>query len=406
MKKIISYLLVLGLITFNYSCAKKEGCTDPNSLNYDAKAEVDDGSCTYPKKGCTDVLSLNYNPDAQVDDGSCVYDTGATEPTPYELQIPSQFSQNILPPHIPSDNPMTYQGVALGRKLFFDPILSGDGTQSCASCHSPQLAFAENSAFSTGIDGIQGTLSAMPLFNMAWNWSNKFFWDGRATSIEDQALGPVVNPIEMHNTWQNAINTLQNHPNYPQLFNGAFGSTTIDSVMVVKAIAQFERTLISGNAKFDKFLRGEVSLTPAEANGFNIFMAEDRGDCFHCHGSAANPLWTDNDFHNNGLDATFTDNGLGDVTGNPNDNGKFKTPSLRNLAFTAPYMHDGRFATLDEVINHYSEGLVDSPTIDPLMKSVSVGGVHLSPSDKADLKAFLLSLSDYEFINNPNFQAP
>jgi cytochrome c peroxidase len=410
MKKFISYFLILGFITLNYSCAKKEGCTDPASLNYDAEAEVDDGSCVYPKEGCTDPTSLNYDPSAQIDNGTCIYDTSSTgeptPPTPYELEIPILFSQNLIAPIIPSDNPMTYQGVALGRKLFFDPILSGDGTQSCATCHAPQYAFAENTAFSTGIDGIQGTLSAMPLFNMAWNWGEKFFWDGRATSIENQAFGPVTNPIEMHNTWQNAVDSLQNHPNYPQLFNGAFETTIIDSSLVVKAIAQFERTLISGDAKFDKYLRGEVSLTPAEANGFNIFMDENRGDCFHCHGSANQPLWTDNDFHNNGLDASFSDNGLGDVTGDPNDNGKFKTPSLRNLAFTAPYMHDGRFATIDDVINHYSEGLVNSPTIDPLMKKVADGGVHLSPSDKADLKAFLLSLTDNDFINNPDFQAP
>ena len=132
-------------------------------------------------------------------------------------------------------------------------------------------------------------------------------------------------------------------------------------------------------------------------------MDEDRGDCFHCHGNENNPLWTDNKFHNNGLDNNFSDLGLGAVTGNPNDNGKFKTPSLRNLAFTAPYMHDGRFSTIDEVINHYSEGLEDSHTIDPLMKMVLQGGVQLSFEEKANLKAFLLTLSDYDFISNPDF---
>jgi cytochrome c peroxidase len=135
-------------------------------------------------------------------------------------------------------------------------------------------------------------------------------------------------------------------------------------------------------------------------------MDETRGDCFHCHGSNANPLWTDNKFHNNGLDAEFADKGLGDITGDPLDDGKFKSPSLRNLAYTAPYMHDGRFETLDDVINHYSEGLVFSETIDPLMKTVNEGGVHLTEEDKADLKAFLLSLSDESYINNPNFQDP
>ncbi len=144
-------------------------------------------------------------------------------------------------------------------------------------------------------------------------------------------------------------------------------------------------------------------LTTEEENGFAIFMDEAKGDCFHCHGSNNNPLWTDNKFHNNGLDATFTDLGLGAVTGDPNDNGKFKSPSIRNLAYTAPYMHDGRFATLDDVINHYSEGLKRSPTIDPLMKKVNQGGVGLSIKEKADLKAFLLTLSDPDFIKNPAF---
>ncbi|MFT5673362.1 MAG: cytochrome c peroxidase, partial [Polaribacter sp.] len=141
-----------------------------------------------------------------------------------------------------------------------------------------------------------------------------------------------------------------------------------------------------------------------EQNGFDVFMDESKGDCFHCHGGDNNPIWSDNKFHNNGLDTTFTDLGLGQVTGDPNDNGKFKSPSIRNLDFTAPYMHDGRFATLEEVINHYSEGLKKSPTIDPLMKRVNEGGVHLSTKEKADLKAFLHTLSDYGFISNPAFQ--
>lgn len=327
-------------------------------------------------------------------------------PTPYQLAIPTLFAQYILPPVIPPNNPTTVEGVALGRKLFFDPILSGNGTQSCASCHAPQFAFGESTRFSTGIDGIQGNRNAMPLFNMAWNWDNHFFWDGRANGIEAQAFGPVVNPIEMHNTWPTAVASLQANAEYPNLFKAAFGTTNIDSVLVAKAIAQFERTLISGNSRFDQYLNGQISLTAQEIEGFNVFMAENRGDCFHCHGNAANPLWTDNLFHNNGLDATFSDLGLGAVTGNPADNGKFKTPSLRNLAYTAPYMHDGRFATLDEVINHYSEGLQNSPTVDPLLKYLNQGGVQLSVADKAALKAFLLSLSDDSFINNPNFQAP
>lgn len=327
-------------------------------------------------------------------------------PTPSPLNIPQLFSDNILPPIIPIDNPQTVEGIALGRKLFFDPILSANATQSCSSCHAPENAFTDINRFSDGIDGVLGNRNSMPLFNLAWNYDNNFFWDGRSFGLEKQAIQPVKNPIEMHNTWSNVALTLQNHPEYPNLFFEAFGTSTIDSTLVTKAIAQFERTLISSNSRFDKYLLGEINLTPAELNGFNVFMDETKGDCFHCHGNVNNPLWTDNDFHNNGLDAIFADKGLGRITGDPNDEGKFKTPSLRNLKFTAPYMHDGRFATLDEVINHYSEGLVNSPTIDPLMKSIDDGGVQLSNIDKEDLKAFLLSLSDDEFINNPDFKAP
>lgn len=366
-------------------------------------------SCS-KQKGCTDPLALNYDIEAEDNDGSCVYDTSSTNnssiPTPSALNIPQIFAQYLNPPFIPNNNPLTLQGIELGRHLFFDPILSSDSSQACATCHIPVNAFTDPNQFSTGVTGALGDRNSMVIYNAAWNWGNKFFWDGRANSLEEQAFGPVVNPVEMNNTWPNAVAALQNHPTYPAMFQAAFGTSTIDSVLVAKALAQFERTLISANSKFDKFILGQVALSASELSGFNLFMDENGGDCFHCHGSAANPLWTDNDFHNNGLDSTFTDNGLGGITGNPNDNGKFKTPSLRNLSYSAPYMHDGRFATIDDVINHYSEGLVWSSTIDPLMKNVSVGGVHLSPQEKADLKAFLLTLNDPDFLTNPAFQSP
>ena len=325
-------------------------------------------------------------------------------PVPHNLEIPSLFADKLIAPVIPTNNPLTEEGVALGKKLFFDKILSGNGTQSCATCHNPRSAFSDKEQFSKGIDDKLGTRNSMPLFNLAWNFDERFTWDGKEFSLEKQALEPVTNPLEMHSKWTNVEEKLQNHAEYPTLFKQAYGTSTIDSTLITKAIAQFERTLISGNSKFDKFLSGEVNLTLEEQNGFDIFMDEAKGDCFHCHGSNNNPLWTDNKFHNNGLDSNFSDLGLGAITGDPADNGKFKTPSLRNLAFTAPYMHDGRFATLEEVINHYSDGLQPSSTIDPLMKKVNQGGVGLSAKDKADLKAFLLSLSDFDFINNPDFK--
>ena len=325
-------------------------------------------------------------------------------PIPYQLEVPQHFDQLLIDPIIPFDNPMTEEGVSLGKRLFYDRILSVDNTKACASCHMPQNGFSDSNKFSIGVSGNFGNRNSMPLINLAWNFDDKYFWDGRALGLEHQALEPVTNPIELENpSWSDVEDRLNNHPEYPNLFNQAFGTSTITKDLVTKAIAQFERTLISGNSKFDKFLNGEATLTAQEQEGLNVFMDEERGDCFHCHGNPNNPLWTDNQFHNNGLDATFTDLGLGAVTGNPNDNGKFRSPTLRNLAYTAPYMHDGRFLTLDDVIEHYSSGLQNSSTIDPLMKKVEQDGVQLSEEDKNNLKAFLLSLSDPSFINNPAF---
>lgn len=369
MKRLL-YVLLIGSTILIYSC-RREGCTNPDAVNYDPKAKVEDGSCV------------------------CV---SSTSPTPYQLKIPETFQRFLPAPTIPADNPLTVEGVELGKKLFFDKKLSADLTLACAGCHLPSKAFDDTNRFSIGIDRIRGTRNAMPIFNHAWNTGNKFFWDGRANGLEEQAFGPVTNPIEMHDTWPNVVSKLQADAQYPSLFMNAFGTSTIDSVLVSKAIAQYERTLISGNSKFDKYLLRQVNLTASELNGFGLFMSETGADCFHCHGDANNPLWTDNLFHNNGLDAAFSDNGLGDVTGNPADNGKFKTPSLRNLIYTAPYMHDGRFNTLEEVIDHYSDSLTYSSTVSPLLKHIAVGGVKLTPQEKTDLKAFLLTLTDSDFV--------
>lgn len=324
--------------------------------------------------------------------------------TPAPLEVPTIFQNQILGPVIPEDNPQTEEGIALGKKLFFDTRLSADNTLACVMCHRPQDGFSDPRRFSIGITGEQGFRNAMPLQNLAFNYGEKFNWDGSANSLENQMLGPVTNPIEMANTWPNVANTLQSSSDYPSLFEDAFGTQTIDSTLVTMAISQFVRTLVSGNSKFDRAQQGLAELTTQEQNGLNVFLDESRGDCFHCHGLPANPLWTDNAFHNNGLDAEFEDLGLGNITGDPREFGLFRSPSLRNLRFTAPYMHDGRFTTLDEVIDHYSEGLVFSETIDPLMKTISQGGVQLTENDKADLKAFLLSLSDDSFVNNPDFR--
>lgn len=337
------------------------------------------------KEGCTDEFALNYNPEAEINNGTCEYYTT----TPYTIPTPSGFPNMI----IPEDNPTTVEGIALGEKLFNEPLLSADGTQSCASCHFQSANFSDTNQFSTGINGGLGFRNASILTNSGWSLS--FNWDGSSNTLEEQAFEPVTNSNEMNNTWRNVENTLNANEEYKTLFKQAFNIEYIDSIHVVKAISQFERSLVSANSKFDKFYRGEGSLSPSELNGYAIFNSE-RGDCFHCHGTL---LFTDNLFHNNAIESEepFSDNGFGDVTNNPSDNGKFKTPSLRNIEYSAPYMHDGRFATLEQVLEHYNSGGHYTSTVDPLMKKIGVG-LQLSNQDLADLLAFLKTLSDEDYV--------
>lgn len=341
---------------------------------------------------------------------SCRKDKVNYSPSPYVLEIPSHFPDML----IPADNPMTVEGVALGRKLFYEKKLSGDNTISCASCHSAENAFTDPKKYSVGINGQEGNRNSMALINLGWQ--NFFFWDGRAKSLEEQILEPIPNPIEMHQTWKDAISKLNSDVNYRNMFFKAFGEEGIDSTKVSKAIAQFLRTMISGSSKYDVMYKYEnslaipaneqailMSVSPEEWAGYDLFKSLNGADCFHCHNG---PLMQVKKFSNNGLDALFDDLGRGLVTGNSNDNGKFKVPTLRNIALTGPYMHDGRFGTLEEVIEHYSSGIQQSSTIDPLIEYAFQGGVQLDAQEKALLKKFLETLTDYSFINNPNFQEP
>lgn len=303
---------------------------------------------------------------------------------------------------IPASNPLTVEGIALGRKLFFDPILSADSTQSCGSCHNPKDYFVDDELqFSEGIDGIFGNRNSMPLFNVGYG--KNFFWDGGAPTLEDQAIDPVVNPIEMHNTWKKAVADLNSHPLYPSLFSVAFPeSDSIETKWVIRAIAQFERTLLSADSKFDQEKAGTYTYTAEETRGLAVYIAEDKGDCFHCHSFGG--TFTDFEMRNNGLDLVYADSGRYRVTGNIGDIGRFKTPTLRNIEFTAPYMHDGRFKTLRECIDHYNTGVKNHPNASPLLTTKPKG--RMSEQDISDLLAFLKALSDYDFVNNPNYQNP
>ncbi len=341
---------------------------------------------------------------------SCTKEKATFLPTPTSVTIPSHFSDM----QIPADNPMSVEAIELGRYLFYEKRLSGDNTMNCASCHSPQNSFSDNNQFSVGIDGIQGTRQSMALINLGWE--DFFFWEGRAASLEQQILEPIPNPIEMHQSWKAAAEKLNGDVVYRNRFLKAFGKSSIDSTQIAKAIAQFLRTMVSGESKFDVMYKYEngMSLTAAEQQvfttieidewaGYDLFKSLNGADCFHCHNG---PMMRVKKFSNNGLDATVTDLGRAAVTGNPNDNGKFKVPTLRNIALTAPYMHDGRFSTLDEVIEFYSTGIHTSPTIDPLIEYANQGGVQLSTEEKTLLKKFLFTLTDLNFVNNPKFKDP
>jgi cytochrome c peroxidase len=307
---------------------------------------------------------------------------------------------------LPADNLPTVEGVALGRRLFHDPRLSQDGRVSCASCHDPGRAFADSGkAVSVGVGGRLGTRNAMPLFNLAW--VPALFWDGRTPTLRRQVLEPIEHPAEMAHTLPHAVATLATDTDLVAHFQRALGGT-ITADRIGLALEQYLLTLVSQESKFDRAMQGGVSLTAQERRGFDLFLTEHdprlglRGaDCFHCHGGA---LFTNQQFMHNGLrlrlrpDGRAADTGRAQVTGQPSDRGKFRTPSLRNVAVTAPYMHDGRFKTLEEVIEHYDHGVERHPNLDPNLAKHPPEGLNLSREDKAALVAFLKTLTDPAFL--------
>lgn len=322
----------------------------------------------------------------------------ADGPTPLTIEV------GDLPP-LPdfTDNPTTVEGVALGRSLFYETALSGDGTQSCGSCHQPHLAFGDSGSFSLGILGDPGGRNTQVVVNPGWQEFQ--FWDGRRGTLEDQARDPVVNPVEMNAVWSEVVTRLEDDPTYPDRFAEAFGSSEISEDRVVMAIAQFERTLVSAESRFDRKLRGDVAFTDAEQRGEDLFFSE-QAECSHCH---AAPFFTDNEFHDIGLDSVPADLGRAEVTNQSFDEGKFKTPTLRNIEVTGPYMHDGRFETLEEVLEHYADGVHRSPNLDPTLGVHLNGGgdgVELNAQEQADVIAFLRTLTDSAFLTNPAFLPP
>lgn len=298
---------------------------------------------------------------------------------------------------IPEDNPLTKAGVALGKRLFFDPILSVDSTLSCAGCHQPARAFTDGLAFSRGVNGHRSLRNAPSLLNIGYQ-TNGLFWDGRIEDLETLVVHPVQDTNEMGNDWDTLLQKLRTHESYPAYYRRAFGITEpaeIDQVLTARALAQYLRSLISGNSRYDQYKAGLITLTAAEDRGRRIFFDIDDGlpvsECGHCH---VEPLFSGLEYFNNGLDEVydpqdFPDQGRGKISGRIGEMGTFKTPSLRNITLTAPYMHDGRFATLEEVIDHYASGGKYSEHVHP-----NVRKLDLTEQDKADLIAFLQTLTE------------
>jgi cytochrome c peroxidase len=400
---------------------------------------VKDGSSTHSRDGDPVAAALKENLPGtfRVRKVTALTDAEIAIANPKPLYLPKHFtpypfqmSATFPIPNLPRDNPLTVERVALGKKLFFDKRLSGNNEQSCADCHQPDKAFTDGRTVARGAEGFSGTRNAMPLFNLAWK--SKFFWDGRANSLREQVLQPIQNPLEMDESLTNLVAKLRGgrgdeaqtgksaigsrqsaiemslltsaatNLDYPALFTAAFGSPEITAEKISLALENYLLTLTSFDAKFDRVLRGEEKFTPQERRGFELFNTEydpRRGyygaDCFHCHGG---PLFQSQGFANNGLDATFTDSGREQVTGKAADAGKFAVPSLRNVALTAPYMHDGRFKTLEEAVAHYCTGMVRSATLDPNLAKHPDGGVPLSAADQRALVAFLKTLTDERFL--------
>ena len=316
-------------------------------------------------------------------------------PTYLSIKIPAGWPQP--PTDIFKANPLTEEGFQLGRKLFYDGRLSKDGNFPCASCHQQFAAFATyDHQFSHGFNNSFTFRNAPALFNLAW--MKEMHWDGGINHIEVQPLAPITNSKEMAENIGDVLKKLSTDTVYHRMFTAAFGDTTINSQRMLKALAQFMGSIQSFNSKYDQVKRGEASFTLAQQNGYTTFQAK----CNTCH---TEPLFTDNSFRNNGLslDPLLNDQGRMRITGKPADSLAFKVPSLRNIQFTAPFMHDGRIFSLLQVVAHYQTGIdTNQPTLDPLLKN----RLPITNQEKVDLVEFLQTLTDQGLLHDPRFEQP
>ena len=313
--------------------------------------------------------------------------------TPIYIDVPKNWPK---PVYDFSKNPLTEEGFQLGRHLFYDPILSRDNTISCASCHLQQTGFTHvDHDLSHGIDGKIGTRNSMTIMNLAW--AKSFMWDGGVNHLDVQPLQPITSEAEMDETMENVVAKLQKSEKYQQLFKEAFGTEKITGQLTLKALSQFVLLLTTSNSKYDKVVRKEEKFTEMEQKGYNLFKT----NCASCH---QEPLFTNDAFENNGLavDTTLNDIGRMRITQKESDKYKFKVPTLRNVQFTFPYMHDGRFETINEVVKHYNSGIVNHSTLAKQLQKP----MHLSDNERTELVAFLKTLTDTEFLFNARFSFP
>lgn len=343
------------------------------------------------------------------EDGEGRVISGPASPTSYELEVPDYMPRPVLD----ESNPLTVEGIALGRRLFYDKIMGRDSAFACADCHQQDKAFTDGRAIAVGVGGAVGRRSAMSIVNLAFN-ANGFNWHGNEEQLWKQAIHPVEDMLEMDEDWDRVLGRIRVHGDYPERFRAAFGVNNTEEInreMVVKAIAQFERTIISADSHFDRYFyqNTEFATEEEQFGGDSLFFVENvpvgalHPGCGHCHNR---PSFGDNKFKNNGLDDVaslddFVDKGRGEVTGNRFDNGKFRSPTLRNIALTAPYMHDGRFSTLEEVLDHYASGGHGVENEDP-----NITGFPLNDREKTALLAFMRGLTDETLLTDERYSNP
>ncbi|HMO32976.1 MAG TPA: cytochrome c peroxidase [Lacibacter sp.] len=323
---------------------------------------------------------------------ACTKSNDGAGPTPMQLRVPANFPPLVYDTAL---NPLTQEGFELGRKLFYDPILSRNNTISCGSCHIQGSGFTHHGHdVSHGIDDQLGTRNSLPVVNLAWY--RQFFWDGGVFHLDLLPLAPIENPVEMDESPAAVVEKIRNSSQYTTLFRRAFGDPEITSTRMLKALSQFMVHCMSANSRYDSFVRNEgVKLTQDEQEGLLIFQQK----CASCH---TTDLFTDQQFHNIGLlPSLIDDKGRALITLNDEDNYKFKTPSLRNVVQTAPYMHDGRFRTLMAVLDHYSDGVQDMPTLDRRLRNGNRTGIPLTAPEKNKIIAFLRTLTDDSFLRDP-----